>query len=756
MNVVNSEVNRYNPRPVSGDTGAKGFGIRYPSPFFDVAQQFLPSNVQQLHKWCRYYYLTNPIINVVCSKMAEYPVTGLVYDSNDAKVQKLYKSAEKILKLREFQVEVGLDYFVYGNAFVSVFYPMQKYLVCKNCKEKRRASKCRDSWKWKNMKFRYKCPNCGHEDYAKEEDVYLQSIRDIRLIRWNPENITIKHNEITGKTRYYLKIPRSVVNDIKVGDKETLETMPSEFINAVRKKKSLLFNDDNIYHLKRPTIAQKDQGWGTPLIYPLLKDAFYLQVMKKAQESIFMEHIVPMRMIFPGQNTGGNDNPYGAYNLSNWKKKIDEEINLWKRDNNYIPVLPVNVGFQQIGGNGRAMMMFQEYRMLAEQMLAGAGIPVEFVFGGLQWSGSSTSLRALENMFLGYNMQRHDLVNNFIIRKIAGFMEWPKVDTRFDKFKMADDLQRAMFYLQLNQAQKVSDRRLLEEIGEDFDLEHERMSKELTKQLQVNRKMQVSGADIQGEASLRSSRYQAKAQAISQRAQAELQMEMQELQMERQKKQQEEQMKQQQEAQAAQAKAQAEAQAQQAKAQEEAARYQAQIQQMKLESEKLKLEGDRADAHAAKAQIPVMKERAEHAQARADEAQARAHKSEVQSVAESQMPIPDPNRDTAPIRMVPGAVVPTGDAIPKEMQSQIQTGAGGVDINYIAKRAASYLRTLAKENGAQSMYQELEQMKTSNPNLHKLVVLELNSSKGDQTNPLDASQNPNPTSKASPGRQVIG
>lgn len=757
MNVVNSEVNRYNPRPVSGDTGAKGFGLRYPSPFFDVAQQFLPSNVQQLHKWCRYYYLTNPIINVVCSKMAEYPVTPLVYDSNDEKIQKLYKATEKTLKLREFQVEVGLDYFVYGNAFVSVFFPMQKFLVCNNCKDRRRASKCRDSWKWKNMKFKYKCPNCGHEDYAKEEDVYLKSVKDIRLIRWNPENITIKHNEITGKTRYYLKIPRAIINDVKVGDKETLETMPSEFLDAVRKRKSLLFNSDNIYHLKRPTIAQKDQGWGTPLIYPLLKDAFYLQVMKKAQESIFMEHIVPMRMIFPGQNTGGNDNPYGAYNLTNWKKKIDEEINLWKRDNNYLPVLPVNVGFQQIGGQGRALMMFQEYRMLAEQMLAGAGVPVEFIFGGLQWSGSSTSLRALENMFLGYNMQRHDLVNNFIIRKVASFMEWPKVESRFDKFKMADDLQRAMFYLQLNQAQKISDRRLLEEIGEDFDLEHERMSKELTKQLQVNRKMQVAGADIQGEAQLRSSRYQAKAQNIAQKAQAELQMEMQKMQLEMQKEQQKEQMQAQQEAQEKQQQAVAQQQAEAAKAQEAAARYQAQMQSMKLESERLKLEGDRAEAQVAKSEIPIAQQRAERAQARADEAQARAHKSEVTSVADSQVPIPDPEREFAPIRMIPGATIPVGESNPlNSMQSQIQTGAGGVDLNYIAKRAASYLRSLSKESGAQAMYQELDNMKINNPNLHKLVILELNSTKGDQTNPLDAQTNPNPTAKASPGRQVTG
>ena len=523
---ASSETNRFNPRPLSSDSGSRGFGIRYPSPFFDVAQQFLPDNVHQLMVWCRYYFLTNPVINVACSKMAEYPVTPLVYDTEDPAKQELYKGAERQLRLRPFQVEIGLDYFAYGNGFASIWFPMVKFLVCKHCGERYRAQKNRSLYKWKETRFFLKCPKCHHDGYAEERDVYIRSFREIRLIRWNPENIKIKHNEITGQSKYYYELPRSIINDIKMGDPDTIETLPTEFIRAARKGRALLFGKDNFYHLKRPTIAQKDQGWGTPLIYPLLKDAFYLQVMKKAQEALLLEHVVPLRVVYPGPSTGGNDS-FGSYNLTNWKQKIDSELNLWKRDHNYIPILPVNVGFQQWGGNAKALILHQEFRIHAEQMLAGAGIPVEFIFGGLQWTGTNTSLRALENMFDGYNKQRHELINDFVLRKIAAYMQWPRVEARFDKFKMADDLQRAMFYLQLNQAQKISDRRLMEELGENFDLENDRMEKELTTQLSVQRKMQVATADIQGVAQLHTSRYQAKAMELQTKAQTKAQMEAQ-------------------------------------------------------------------------------------------------------------------------------------------------------------------------------------------------------------------------------------
>ena len=38
-------------------------GVRYPSPFFDLGQTYLPPDQKKLLHWCRFYYLTNPLIN---------------------------------------------------------------------------------------------------------------------------------------------------------------------------------------------------------------------------------------------------------------------------------------------------------------------------------------------------------------------------------------------------------------------------------------------------------------------------------------------------------------------------------------------------------------------------------------------------------------------------------------------------------------------------------------------------------------------
>jgi hypothetical protein len=717
MNFFSASVDsgdRFNTRNLQS-SGQRSFGVRYPSPFFDVAQQFLPDNVHQLLNWCRYYFLSNPIINVACTKMAEYPVTPIIFDTDDPGKRRLYQDLEEQLNLRQFQVEAGLDYFAYGNAFVSVYYPFVKYLACRHCKERYRADANRSLYRWKNNRFHLSCPSCRKADYAEERDVYIRSVRDIRLVRWNPENIQIKHNEVTGLTRYYYKLSRAVLNDITMGDPETVERLPLEFLEAARKGKSLRFSPDNFFHLKRPTLAQKDQGWGSPLIYPLLKDAFYLQTLKKAQESIAMEHIVPLRMIFPGPSTGGNDQPYGSYNLTNWKSKIETELSIWKRDNNYIPILPVNIGLQQFGGDARALMLHQEFRLVAEQMLVGAGIPIEFVFGGLSWSGSNTSLRALENMFMGYNRARHRMVNDFIFGGIAAFMRWPKVSSRFDRFKMADDLQRSMFYLQLNQALKISDKRLHEELGEDTALEVKRMHEEMKIQLDVQRRMQTATADIQGEAQLRSSRYSIKAQALQGQAQMEQQQQM--------------------------------AAVQQQQAAEQAAAQGGQPQSPLTPAQR-----------APNAQTPeaAQQNAAVQGQEQQAPAQEQAAPQEQEQPPEQAQQTPGmPQGATAYDENAgsPGGNLPVPMA---GMSSPLTVGQGGVDLRYVARRAKAYLDTVGDEQGEAQKQQELMKMRTENPALYQLVIQLMNEESGSQVNPMNALKAPVPAggSQRALGRQV--
>lgn len=376
-----------------------GWGMAYPSPFFDVAHTYLPDTIKQMFRWCRYYTLTNPLIAAVVNKMAEYPITDILIETDSEGTKKLWTNFfEDVLQLRAFLVDIGLFYGCYGNAIVSINYPFRKFLVCRGCGKFILAEKA--DFKFRNLKFFLKC-ECGRHSEADVKDIPVKSPREIKLILWNPEDISIKYNDITGKATYYYSIPNALRNDITIGKRDTVTQTPQIFIDAVKSQKSVILNPDNIFHFRRPSIlaGPKDKAWGIPLVLPVLKDVFYLQVLKKAQEAIALERMLPLTVLFPQPGSGSSD-PYASISLTKWRDHVGLEVQRWRQDKNYIPIMPLPIGSQNIGGDGRALLLSQEIRVWSEHIVAGMGVPQEFIFGGLQYCLDGDTLVHTQNGFV--------------------------------------------------------------------------------------------------------------------------------------------------------------------------------------------------------------------------------------------------------------------------------------------------------------------------------------------------------------------
>jgi hypothetical protein len=514
--------------------GAARTAPKYPHPFFDQGQAYLPTSVKNMFHWCRFYFLTNPAVHAAITKMAEYPVTPIIFKTENNTLRKKYEEIARQLDLKSFRVEVGLDYYTYGNAFVSLVFPFTKFLQCKHCKTQVSIKDPKTKYKWVSSKYQLDCKKCGTNGFAKSIDVYRKSLRGIRLKRWNPEAIDVRVNSLTSETTYIYDIPKQTINDILMGKKHAIEDLPDVFILAAQKKKRVVFSPENLYHFKRPMLAQQSEGYGMPLVMPVLKDLHYLGILRRSQEAVAQEHIVPLRIVFPQGGTATSD-PYSMVNLGEWKNEVQRQLSQWKIDPNRIPVMPLPIGYQTIGGNGRALVLHNEYRVWSEHVVAGMGVPPEFVFGGIQYSGTNLTMFQLQNKFLSYIDDQRDLIFNFIFGKIAAYMDFPDVDGDFRPFKMADDLQRTMLYFQLVQGQKLADRTLLEDLGFDPTLERAKMDAERGEMLELQKRMQQQQAHMQGDIMQINTRYQMENQKTQTIAQLELQKVQQEMQEQMQK-----------------------------------------------------------------------------------------------------------------------------------------------------------------------------------------------------------------------------
>lgn len=918
------------------EQGRTRTGIRYPSPFFDIGHTYLPPNMIALFRWCRYYYNANPTINAAVTKMSSYPITDLHFDSESEGSRHLWSEfLNRKLKIRAFQYLMGLDYHTYGNAYVSLIFPFRKQLICRSCSNAHQVYEV--EYRWQDLQFFGKCKRCGHNSNFISHDEYYRSEDGISLMLLNPEDVRLRYLEHNGKKEVLYTIPPLLRNEIRLGKKEVIESVPTIYVESVQKNRPLKMH--RVYHFARGTISQNgsNRGLGIPMVLPVLKSAYYMQMLRKAQEMICItpdtfvetalglrhasdvrvgtrvlthtgeyrpvanvwkrkvkegedvyrvrvsgmgipssfsekhpmliltqketgeavsqkgthhrpqdlkdhpqkyqismremqelcvgdyvaypadlpekenaeydlgalldlaateqfvynsasqetadayeclergeiptqplnakktakhlykaertpqrykrkimlderlayvfgwyvgdgscsrrhvtfylglkdderelvrslrevfgveprvhlrknmktvtlshavvtkffstaiagksqtkrvprtvlrsnrsikqaflrgycaadghiceknveyvtvsqqlaydvwrmlvslrlmpalhtvepkshtmkdgreiksngsyrvvlsgeskkallglwdgslqktpdvegkgrlfwgsyllsrissievvdeaedlidlevekdhtfcvpgfvthncqEHITPFRILFPQAGSATSD-PYSTMNLSQWKAEMKKEVQQWKWDQNHVSIMPIPVGQLSVGGDGRALMLSQELRMIEEEIISGLNVPIEFVKGGTGFGGTSLSMHILKNQFETYRAELLDMLQNFIIPQVATFMEWAPIKVRMKRFHMADDLQRASLSFQLNQAGKLSDKTLLEELDYDSEEETQIIAAESARQLKNMSDQQTAQAHMQGEAQKIQQRY---------------------------------------------------------------------------------------------------------------------------------------------------------------------------------------------------------------------------------------------------------
>ncbi len=498
--------------------------VKYPNPFFDLSANYVPKNIKTLFKFCRDYYHTNGFMNNVINKLTEYPITDIMYDSTtDVQIKAKYDEIlHNKLKIKSFLIEIGLDYFTFGNSFISVALDTTRFLKCRSCNNVELFDNV-SNMTLRNFDIQAECKVCSSKTLMDIQDDTIKDINAFRLIRWAPENIDIVYNGITGKSTYLYRIPAKTRAGILSSNRYILKDVPVAFLKSLKEKKDILLDPDNLFHLKMPRLADEDMGWGMPLVLPALRDIYYLQTLRRGNEAIANEHIVPKKVISPASN--GYSDPLSSMNLGKWRSEVDSQLKKWKRDPNHIGIFPIPMTYQQLGGDAKLLSLTPELRFVEESIINSLGVPLEFIKGGASWTGSSISLRIIENHFLTYRELLKDFLNFFLVQKINRILGYPKVSLYFKRFKMSDDGDAKQLALNLNAAGKLSDARLLEDFGYSYDDESQAIKLTRTQSIEDTTAEMLKQAEAQGKAQIVAAEYQARAQKALEDMPVKLKME---------------------------------------------------------------------------------------------------------------------------------------------------------------------------------------------------------------------------------------
>jgi hypothetical protein len=439
----------------------------YPSPFLNLADTQIPRTTTEIFRWCKYFYTFDPLIAGAVNALASFPITEVYLEDkhtnaesgDDSDAVKLYKRVFfKELNIYKLLIEIGIDYYLYGNCFV--FGELW-------------TNPASGGIEWKNM------------------------------VRLDPSKIIIDYNPATKEKKYKWQIPATLVNIVKKKrPKEEYDKIPDIIKEAVIKSSAIVLNSNNIYHFSRPTDSMGENIiWGTPVPANVLKLLMYRNVLRQAQEAIAREHIVPMRVYYIEKTQ--DYNPQADWNAV--ANAFANELNKATRDPNHKVVSPVPVNMINIGGQGRALLVTPEIEQIQSEILAGMNVPREFIFGGVSYSGSSISLKILENQFITYRLLQKDFMQNFIIKNMArARKEWVSdkdddslVTVKMSDLKMQDDVQQKQLIIQLNEQGKVTNDYMWKVIGVDADKMKAALEAEALEAVELDTKVKLKQLDAQ-------------------------------------------------------------------------------------------------------------------------------------------------------------------------------------------------------------------------------------------------------------------
>ena len=194
-----------------------------------------------------------------------------------------------------------------------------------------------------------------------------------------------------------------------------------------------------------------------------------------------------------------------SMNLAKWMNSFQEEFRKWRKDPLHIMFAPFKVETAYVGGQGRTLMTIAEIQEAENNIIAAQGIPREFLYGGLSFTGSAITLRILENQ-----LQNDTEGLNGLLQKaadwIASYFRWKRITAELSPFKLIDDIQQKQLLLMLAQGatgvQTVSNTTILETFDKDITDERSRRKKEIVEEARMNQDLEIALSELQSNVAL--------------------------------------------------------------------------------------------------------------------------------------------------------------------------------------------------------------------------------------------------------------
>ena len=486
-------------RAGAGNTyGEQGFA----DPFNDLSTTQMPTTMKSALWWSEYIWTVMGTYRMAMERIVSYFITDLELggDASDEEKVKYKDFLHQQLDILSFLGLMMRDRLCYGNAFASVIVPFRRFLQCPKTGDLYPLKVVYNNFNFDftgDFEFVATCPKTGWRGPWQVVDKPREEADHLIMKRWSPHEIEILHDPYTDEVSFLWRIPEYYKRMLRDGNLYHLERASRQVLEAVKHDLLFRFNPDTVFHMKEPTLAGiRNMGWGLPRSLINYRQIWYVQVLRRYNEAIALDYVIPFRLITPaaagsGSSVGGvmTQDPMSVYSAGDFRSQVKNMVNRRRKDPASWQILPFPVNYQMLGGDANQLAPTELITQGFETLLNETGTPVEFYQGSLSVQAAPIALRLFEST----HRQLVADANAFLqwtVNSISRIMSWELVDASLKRVTIADDMQKQMSALQLMMGQQLSGTSGLAAIGYDWETEQKRIADEARKQQELQARQQ--------------------------------------------------------------------------------------------------------------------------------------------------------------------------------------------------------------------------------------------------------------------------
>jgi len=378
-----------------------------------------PSDIRSTLDLCLYLFRVNRLYGAICNRIVSYYITEIEFSGKGDRVEQnsLRKLLIETLGVFTKMQQAGVEWSIYGNAFVRCVEPFDRWLVDTRDGKYRVVSldvfpEETITYDYKTMKYTvpdlvaFKKLPAGKRNIITAPKIALD-FRDkasaaperFSIVFLDPRYVELDKAHQSDDIEYIYRIPPDMDSRIKAGHLHEVNNTPRGLLEAVAKNKDYRFHRGEIYHFRGPTpTGVSDSGWAVPEVLMHYDSLYQLQVYRKADFAVAQDFLMPMRVFTPNFSDKMGDSVMHML-MSQWKNQMAAMIATRRKDPTAIHALPFAANMQEYGGNGKQMVLHDVVEAYTDSLFDGLGFPRELFRGSMQVNQLPNSVRMFERHY---------------------------------------------------------------------------------------------------------------------------------------------------------------------------------------------------------------------------------------------------------------------------------------------------------------------------------------------------------------------